>query len=306
MRVELIQNRKISKMIALFLILIVQVLCLGISNSMENVTNENSKRNWRESLNIYDQTGERIIFNSDEWFNSTLEYINPDNEAAIRSKCERITPTRSNVALARFTLIFNIEGEVVHITFDLGKTFVSGLNSLDKTNREVIENSLLDKIILPISFIDVTGNKRPSGKVINNTLKSNISNITGVKPNEGNHSEASILIYIFNNLKTYLSEKIDINKKPIIIGTILEISSLNDTCSKYCIPMLEAFMFNIRGKLSSYLPNFNIKHKLENIILLSGREEFEVSRDGINIVNDKININFEDPSNRIFSRKIDY
>jgi len=299
----LVKSRKNLKTIALFLVFLTYIFCSEISHAAENIFNENMKRNWRESLNVYDHTGEHILLNVDEWFNTTLGYINEENEFSIRSKFERHSPNQSNIAVARFTIICNIEGNITFFPFDLEKIFVSGSNALNAKNEEVKQQKLLEKIILPISFID---GPRPSGKVMNATLQDNIKKVTGMVVKDATHSEGSILTYLFRHLTKYLSEKIDVKKQNlVIVGTILEISSLKDPCSEFCVPMLEKFMVNVGQTLAHHLPEFKIAHKLENLVLLSGRKEYLTSREGINILTDKIKLSFDNPNNRVFSKKIE-
>ena len=228
----------------ILIIIVVNILFPPISFTMDakHTFDESSRRNWRESLNIYDNKGENLVFNTDDWFNGTLDYINEDNELNIRSKFERESPNQSNISLARFTVICHVEDEIIYIPFDLGKIFVSGSNALNRDDSIVKEQGLLEKTVFPISFID---GPRPKGSVLNKNLQSKIKEVTGQVVKDATHSEGSLLIYLFKHLNVYLGEKIETTKNPLIIGSILEISNLKDSCSEFCIPMLETFMINL-------------------------------------------------------------
>lgn len=295
---------------ALFLFITFSILCIQGPYSAEIVHtyDENVERKWRQSLDIFDHTGEKIVHQVESWLSSTFTAINPDNEKSIRSKCEKASPVEQNIAAARFTIIARVKEHIHFFDYDLAKIFVSGLNALDRNNKEVIEQKLLDKIIFPISFIE---GARPNGGEIDKRLRLKVDTILGKNVVEaGTHSEESIIITIDNNLHTFITTAAK-GQPMMIIGTILEISSFKDPCSDVCVPMLKAFMENVHIVLNSkHVEHVKVAAKLENLVLLSGRKSHNSkknvdSRAGMTIVNDKIKLNFEAPSNGIFSKKSD-
>jgi hypothetical protein len=101
----------------------------------------------------------------------------------------------------------------------------------------------------------------------------------------------------------------DINNNEFeIIGTLLQISSLKDPCSERCMPMLYAWMQNMHNiliKSISGLTGVNLAGILENIVLLVGRESHKTSREAMIENEGVIKLNYEEPSNRIYSKKND-
>lgn len=294
----------------LFLFIAFHILCIESPYSMDTDHNENIERQWSESLDIYDHTGEHNLHKSDSWFANTFVAINSENEKNISSKCSKPTIAELNLASARFTIIGSKDDKIHFFSFDLDKIFVSGLNALDSSNKEVISEKLLETVIFPITHVHTEG-KRPGGGEIDKRLREKVNTILGKNlVIEGTHSEESILITLDNNLHTYLAKAA--NGKPLIIlGTILEISSFKDPCSDVCIPMLKAFMDNIYVILTKKnVEHIKISSKLENLVLVSGRKSHKSkkevdSRTGMNIKKEKIKFNFEAPSNRLFSKKSD-
>lgn len=304
----MIKHTKKCAIKPLFLFIAFHILCIESPYSMDTDHTENIERQWSESLDVYDHTGEHNLHKSDDWFASTFVAINSENEKNISSKCEKKTIVEQNVAAARFTIIGSIDDKLHFFSFNLGKIFVSGLNALNSSNKEVISEKLLETVIFPITHIE---GKRPTGPEIDKILREKVNTILGkVVVDQGTHSEESILITLDNNLHTYLTKAA--NGKPLIIlGTILEISSLKDPCSDVCIPMLKAFMDNIYVILTKKdVEHIKISSKLENLVLVSGRKSHKSkkevdSRTGMNIKKEKIKLNFEAPSNRLFSKKSD-
>lgn len=293
-------NKKI-KILNFFVLIAVTFFSLCSSYSAEAENNENNKRNWRNSLNVYNNN-EIIPINVDQWLENTFLTINESNEINIRGKFQKQPSPEQNIAASRFTIIYKLNEEVKYKPFDLMKIFVSGLNSLDLTNKEVIEKNLHNNIIFPISFINGI---RPSGPDINAIQKNKINNILGREVvQSGTHSEGSICLYIYNNLRNFIES---ISKDNfVIMGTILEISSFKDPCSETCMPMLKALMENFHTILSSHAKeNVTICNKLENLMLLSGRKKHISSRDGMEVKNEIIKLNFDAPSNRFYSMKKD-
>jgi hypothetical protein len=268
---------------------------------MEEGTKENSERRWRKSLDVYDSS-DCLVINVDQWLERTYLTINEINEINIRSKLQKKPSPEQNIAVSRFTIIYNLKEEVKYKSFDLTKIFVSGLNSLDLKNTEVIEKNLQDKIIFPVSFIDGI---RPLGPDIYIIQKNKINNILGREVvKSGTHSEESICLYIYNNLRNFIES---IGKDNfVIMGTILEISSFKDPCSETCMPMLKALMENFHNILNAHTKeNVTISNKLENLMLLSGRKQHILSREGMEVENERIKLNFDAPSNRFYSIKKD-
>ena len=278
------------KILNVFVLVVFTPFSLCSSYSMD-MNDENTKRNWRNSLNVYDNN-EIIVIDVDSWLENTSKSINGENEIRIRSKFDKQpSPVEQNIASARFTIIYKGSEEVFkyHIT-DLDKIFVSGLNSFTD-----------DNIIFPISFID---GPRPSGGEINRIQKERINTLIGknLVPS-GTHSEESILLYINIILSNVIKS---IGSDFTIFGTILEISSFKDPCSDVCVPVLKEFMQNLcnilNEKIQGKIPNVQVANNLENLVLLSGKKNHMSSREGMDIKEEIVKLNFLAPTNRIFSR----
>jgi hypothetical protein len=271
------------------------------SYPMDAAFNENDERNWRASLNVYDNDG-KLVIDVDAWLEITFSDINEGNEEIIRGRFSKKTDVGQNNAVARFTIICNVEGHIRPFSFNLNKIFVSGLNSLNLEHPEVKGTNFQEQVIFPVSFIS---GPRPSGQEINRIQQDKINQLLGKNVvNSGTDSEESILIYIASKLPDFIGSVS--NEKFTILGTLLEISSLKDPCSEVCVPMLKAFMENIHIILRDKIPrNVHLANKLENLVLLSGRLQHRTSRSGIGIRNEMVKLNFEAPSNRVYSRKSD-
>ncbi|MBW8310385.1 MAG: hypothetical protein K0M45_12255 [Candidatus Paracaedibacteraceae bacterium] len=271
---------------------------LNVVRAMEgNIFDENAERQWRTSLNVYNAANE-LILDVGSWLEQTFNAIDVTNEVSIRSKFEKKTSVEQNIATGRFTIIYSVNNTIQSSSYDLTKIFVSGLNSLDPNNIHVQQQNLLDHIIFPVSFIE--GN-RPSGKEINQRQQDKVNLLLGrdvVK--SGTHAEESLLLYLDKHLRNFIAQ---IPAQDFtIIGTVLEISTLKDPCTDVCMPMLKAFMDNLSAILQANIPeNVTLAPQLENLVLLSGRKAHIESRNGMAVVDTNIQLNFDHPSNRIYS-----
>jgi hypothetical protein len=298
-------NNKLRLSIIPVFVVILALKFMSACYAMEPAAfNENAERKWRQSLNVYDHSGAHLQLNVEDWIASTLPIINTDNEADIRSKFQRTQKVGQNIAAARFTFICEIDKRLHFISFDLRKIFISGLGSLNPEHKEVKGTDLLNQVIFPASFIE--GPRPEDGSVINKIQQDKVNHILGKElVNSGTHAEESIIIYIFNDLARSLVT-LQKDKDTSIVGTILEISSLKDPCTAVCMPMLKAFMENLHTNLQAKnLAHIKLAPVLENLVLVSGRKAHVESRAGMVIIDEKIKLNFDNPSNRLYSRKND-
>jgi hypothetical protein len=290
-----------------------QIICKNITFSMEK--NEKSERNWRTSLDLYSskEISEKI-FESDNWFEETIEIINENEESSIRAKFSRSQKWQSNIAAVKFTLLCKIDGREKFIIFskNIKKIFISGLSSFNEKN---------DDIIFPIDFVTEEQRNKRQGQEINRVQREKVEQIIGKKFSEftkskhGSHSEESIVIYIDHHIIDDIIKNDIIpyseGKNVEIIGTILQISSLKDPCSNVCFPMLENFMSNMNNILKKHIEIGDYKtiktsNNLNNIFLFSGvmehiEDKFGSTRDNMKVSNEKITVDYENPKNMIFS-----
>lgn len=271
-----------------------------LASAAEMLSTENTTRQWCTSLDVY--WDNRCVLPVDQWLQDNQNFIHAHYEAQIRRLFSKKTPVQQNIAIARFTIIYHQKGDIQYHTFDLNKLFISGLSFLDPNHKEVREQHLQDFVIFPISFIP---GARPVGKEINRIQKDKINSLLSKEVvSSGTHAEGSMLLHL-NNLLMHELQKISTHDF-VIIGTILEVSSLKDPCSDVCVPMLQEFMEKLPEILRKNLPkNARVAEALENLTLLSGRYAHIQSRDGMIIQDAKIILNFDAPKNRIYSRKYD-
>lgn len=249
------------------------------------------KRNWRSSLNLHYH--EHIFFNGDEWIvekNPSITIGKAKNLLKSISKKSKYVP---NISKASFTIIFSHQDNISFSTFDVEKFFFSGQLDFD-TNHEVISAQTFQK-------------KEDLGNdAYNNMRKQRILELFNIELVTATCAEASILEYLNNTIKDYIINiKHGKEGEVKILGTILEVSSLKDPCSQNCIPMFEGFMPRIHTILNTNIIGINgvsLVPILENIVLLAGRGEHANSRNRYHENNLSINLNFENPSNRIYSK----
>lgn len=147
----------------------------------------------------------------------------------------------------------------------------------------------------------------------------------GYEPSDPTHAEASAILYLFGGfsprvsprfyngqisaaLESILEDEKEYIKNPSnkikIIGSITFVSTLNDPCS-ICMPMFYSFKENLgrilREQVRRYV-SIEMGENLENLILIEGVKPYEGSRARMNPVDEKITLDFENPSNRLYSK----
>lgn len=262
-----------------------------------DLNTEASKRNWQNSLNIYNNS-DHIFLDGDAWFHSTHDSITEPNAKKIVKKTgKKKVPYTPNIAKARFTIIYSYEDTISSHSFSIDEIFISGQLNFEK----------VPGIISAQSF-----QKKDEG-MENNTYddmrQKTIHSLFNVHLVTATCAEASILQYIHTEMSKFISFIKKHKEGPLVIlGTILEVSSLKDPCSQNCMNMFTPYMEHMPILLNSSLSSISgvsLAPKLENLVLLAGRGPHINSRDGLVANNSLIKLNLENPSNRIFSKTND-
>jgi hypothetical protein len=273
---------------------------------------ENSSRNWRTSLNLYnspetlvekkDENSE-FILSEDAWVLDTGRYINSENVTSILSlNGVKDQAYENNICAGRFTISYFVEKDGAkkkkYVSWDLNKIFISG--------RILIKDQKLKEYV--ISAMSFFGQPLDRNVKVAEAQRGRINKLLGkTVVRSGTCAEVSMVLYINDSLPVLMKAIQDHEKesKVEIIGTILEISSLKDPCSNNCMPMLSNFMEKMQGiLLSNILDHISVAQTLENITLISGKSHHMKSREGLLESSEKIILDFQKPMNRIFSKKI--
>lgn len=249
------------------------------------------RRNWRGSLKLHHD--EHIFFDGDAWLVENNQFIQNSVVKRLLKSINKKSKYLPNIAKASFTIIFSYHDKILSSTFDLEQIFFSG--QLDfAANTSVISAQTFQK------------KNDLNNSQYNAVRKHKMEELFHIELVTATCAEASILEYVYNHIPEYINHiKHDKEDNVIILGTILQVSSLKDPCSQNCIPMFEQFMPYIHTILSSKIADMHgisLAPALENIILLAGREKHANSRENYHEINAPINLDFQNPSNRIYSK----
>lgn len=288
--------RKKTKNLEFFLFILFTFFCLLPSYAMDKT--ENSERNWKSSLNL----GNVPSLELDPWFLDTKKYINEDNIKKILGSIGKKPKYLPNIAKARFYIIYINEDkkEKKYFQWDLNRLFLSGQFDCD-TSSSAISFGDSNIVISACSFLE---KKDLDTSEFNKKRLNTINSIFDCNISSGTCSETSILEYIHKNINLIINKIIaqENGNKFEILGTITQISSFKDPCLQNCIPMLHSYMGKMHSILSNQTKEFTLSDQLENLVLLSGQKPHINSRNGMILSEDPINLNLENPSNRIFSK----
>lgn len=284
-----------------------------------------SERNWRKNFNIEIKDHENIdeLKNIYVWFSESKPLMN--NEY----KNEHIQPIMSediktcNFAKASFYILYTVnDSKKIHThSFPISKGRVS-LSGQRKFKKEDGKNSIVTGHSFEFKEHTVTKSQNENGKRcddikqrVNKILEKNVVQ-------EGGHSEAYLLLELYNELQEQLGHISSIHEQDTIkiIGTILPISSLKDPCDKNCFPMFISLNDVLPKILSEKIHNKNISvvPNLERLILMGGTEpHMSGSGDGMKSTREKydfeasksaflenIIIDFSNPKARVFSAQL--
>lgn len=276
-------------------ILLIVLLFFFIDHKSMCMEEGDTTRNWRSSLKLYHH--ENTLFDGDTWIIEKNPSIQASEARRLLKSINKKSKYLPNIAKASFTIIFSYHDKIMFSMFDLEKFFFSGQLDFD-ANHDVISAQTFQK------------KGELSNNIYNNMRNQKMIELFGISLVTATCAEASILEYVNNKIVEYIGNiKHGKEDNVIILGTILQVSSLKDPCSQNCIPMFEEFMPYIHTILSAKIIGINgisLAPKLENIVLLAGREEHANSRGHDHEVNMQIKLDFENQSNRIYSKKNNY
>lgn len=294
----------------------------SISTDSKNIS-ECSERNWRKNFNIEIKDHENIeeLKKIGEWFLNNKPLMNDNYKNTYIQPIMSEDIKTCNFAKASFYILYTVnDNKKIHAySFPISK----GKFSLSGQRKFKQEEDGKILIVTGHSFDfnqqTVTKSNNENGKRCDD-IKQRVNKILekNIVP-EGGHSEAYLLLELYNELQEQLGNISSIHEQDTvkIIGTILPLSSFKDPCDKNCFPMFISLNDVLPKILTEKIQNKNISvvSNLERLILMGGTEphmsgpgdnmkstrekyDLEASR---STFSENIIIDFKNPKARVFS-----